>query len=86
MSVHIHVERLVLEGLALGPHEGRAVSRAIRQELARLVDAHGLELSDGFAAASAQGGSVFFDGDVTPQAAGRRIAAALFGALESVRR
>lgn len=35
-SVNVHIERLVLEGLPLGTHEGPLVQAAIEAELGRL--------------------------------------------------
>lgn len=38
-SVNLHIERLVLEGLPLGAHEGPLVQAAIEVELGRLFGA-----------------------------------------------
>ena len=38
-SVNLHIERLVLEGLPLGAHEGPLVQAAIEVELGRLFAA-----------------------------------------------
>lgn len=40
--VHVHVERLVLEGLDLPAGGGRAVADAVREEIARLLRRDGL--------------------------------------------
>jgi len=33
MTVRVHIERLVLEGLQVGPHQGEAVAHALEAEL-----------------------------------------------------
>jgi hypothetical protein len=42
MSVRIHIERLVLDGLPLSPADGPRLRAAVAAELARLVAAGGL--------------------------------------------
>ncbi|HEV3166193.1 MAG TPA: hypothetical protein VGZ22_19365 [Isosphaeraceae bacterium] len=42
MSIHIHIEKLVLEGLPLGPGQEAQVGAAVRSELARLLAEGGL--------------------------------------------
>jgi hypothetical protein len=37
MTIRIHIEHLVLEGLPLGAHEGPQVQAAVEAELARLM-------------------------------------------------
>jgi hypothetical protein len=40
--IHIHINRLVLEGLPLEARDGPAVRKAFESELARLITMHGL--------------------------------------------
>ncbi len=42
MNVHVHIERLVLDGLPLQPAQAPAVQSAVEAELARLLTADGL--------------------------------------------
>lgn len=37
MIVNLHIERLVIDGLAVGRHEGPAVEAAVAAELTRLI-------------------------------------------------
>jgi len=37
MNVNLHIERLVIEGLAVAGHEGPAIQAAVERELARLI-------------------------------------------------
>jgi hypothetical protein len=41
MKIHVHIERLILDGLPLGPGGGARVQAAIEAELARLLTAGG---------------------------------------------
>lgn len=41
MTVNLHIERLVVEGLPLGAHEGPRLAAAIEAELARLIGESG---------------------------------------------
>lgn len=42
MIVNLHIERLVLDGVAVAPHEGPRVGEAVTAELARLIAAGGI--------------------------------------------
>lgn len=42
MKINLHIDRLVLNGLPLGPHDGPLVQAAVESELARLVAVNGL--------------------------------------------
>ena len=37
MKIHVHIERLILDGLPLGPSGGSRVQAAVEAELARLL-------------------------------------------------
>jgi hypothetical protein len=39
MKIHLHIERLILDGLPLGPGAGARVQAAVEVELARLLTA-----------------------------------------------
>jgi hypothetical protein len=41
MKIHLHIERLILDGLPLGPSGGARVQAAVEAELARLLTAGG---------------------------------------------
>lgn len=83
MSISLHIERLVLEGLALGPGQGRLVGAVVEAELARLVGAGGLaaELRGGVALPSLGAGALVPGHDEGPEAMGQRIARAIYAGI-----
>lgn len=79
----VHIERLVVEGVALTPAQGRQLQAAIERELARLLTASAvLRRQRNLSAAGLGGGAVNANG-ADPQVLGRAIAATLARALES---
>jgi hypothetical protein len=42
MTIRVHIDRLVLEGMTVQRHEGPAVQKAVETELARLLAEGGL--------------------------------------------
>jgi len=46
MSIHLHIEHLVLDGFAVDAAQGPAVQAAVQAEVSRLLAEHGL--GDGF--------------------------------------
>lgn len=84
MSINLHIERLVLEGVELGPGQERPLRAALEGELARLLGAGGLapELRGGGAVpragAGALGPGAAGEG---PAALGRRIARAVYAGI-----
>lgn len=42
MNIRLHIERLVLEGLPLGAHQGASVQATVQAELCRLLGAGAL--------------------------------------------
>jgi hypothetical protein len=57
MTIHVHIERLILEGLPLGPGAGARMQAAVEAELARLL-AVGSTAEGGIARAWPEGGAV----------------------------
>jgi hypothetical protein len=57
MKIHVHIERLILDGLPLGPGGGVRVQAAVEAELARLL-AQGGGAEGGVAEAWPTGGAV----------------------------
>jgi hypothetical protein len=43
MIVNLHIERLVIDGLGVGRHEGPAIEAALTAELTRLIGEGGLD-------------------------------------------
>jgi len=84
MSIHLHIERLVLDGLPLEAAQGPAVQAAVEAELTRLLADRGLTpgLRFGGAVAMARGSDIrIADGD-TPARLGEKIAGAVHGGVQ----
>ena len=82
----LHIDRLVLDGLALTPAQGLRMQRAMEHELARLW--HARERREGAAAYSAaelRAPAISLAGAVSPSPArlGRDVARSVFSALGS---
>lgn len=80
MSIRVHIERLVLEGLPIGRHEGPLVQAAVEAELARLIAAQAPAPSRGAVPRVAAAGIHVARG-ARPAQVGRDIARAVHGGL-----
>jgi hypothetical protein len=85
MKMHVHIERLVLEGLPVSSHDGPRVRAAVTAELARLIGAHGIsdELRRGGAVPAVRAGALRTGARATSRQLGTQIARAVYGALGS---
>jgi hypothetical protein len=83
VKVNVHIEKLVLEGIALPRAQSDRVGTAFEQELTRLLAAGGLarEVRSGFAVPSLRGGSVGIDQGSRPDNLGRAIARSVHGKI-----
>jgi hypothetical protein len=83
MKIDLHIDAVVLEGLALAPGERGAFERALRREVTRLLVEHGVPsrwpADGGDLAPSAVGLVVGRSGG--PDALGRQVGAALWSAI-----
>lgn len=80
MSISIHIERLILDGLSV-PHRQRLqLQAALEAELARLLAAEGLsaDLSTGGTLPVINGGVIHMQDGENPAQLGRRIAQAVY--------
>jgi hypothetical protein len=79
MNIQLHIERLVLDGLPIGAHDGRLVQAAVEAELSRLLaagiapDAFG----QGFAVPSVRADAVRLEIGATPHGIGTQVAQAV---------
>lgn len=84
MSIHLHIERLVLDGFALDPAHGPAVQAAVQAELARLLAEQGV--GDGWrqggALAYARGADFAAPAAPGPEPLGRAIGGAVHRSLQ----
>ena len=83
MKVNLHIERLVLEGLALGPGEHLLVRAAAEAELSRLLTEGGLssQLLSGGAMYRLSAPEIRLTGANDPGQLGRQVAQALYGSV-----
>ena len=83
MTLTVHVEQLVLDGIDLSPGGGVPLRLALQAELARLLASGGLpsSLHRGAALESLPGDNVTFEAAEKPSSMGRSIAHAVNGGL-----
>lgn len=83
MNVRLHIERLVLEGIAVTHADRTRLQAAIEGELQRLIGEGGVSggLSGGMAVPSIRGEDMRVEAAGGPADLGRRIAGALYGGL-----
>ena len=83
MSIHLHIERLILEGLPVDAHQGRYLRAALETELTRLLATGGLShgLAEGGAIAEVRAGTMQMNPGATPTVVGADIAKALHKGL-----
>lgn len=83
MNIKLHIERLILEGLPVGPGQGALVKAAVEAELGRLlVDgglARGLQ-SDG-SLPNIRAGSIELHGKDNPVRLGQEVARSVYGGI-----
>lgn len=83
MSIHLHIDRLVIEGTALTSRDGSRLQAALGAELEDLLRSRGLhpELAKGIALPSLQSPSMTLPTSSDPSNLGRQIAQHLAGPL-----
>lgn len=83
MNVHVHIDRLVLDGVPVTAAEGPLVQAAVEAELARLLTDRGLAagLAGGAALRRTAGTALVMSPDATPGDLGTGIARSVHGGL-----
>ena len=82
MSIHLHVDILVLEGLPVAAAQGDRVKAGVEAELARLLTVSaGADLGSGGARPSARGEDIRLSGQEAPTTLGRQIGHAVYGGI-----
>jgi hypothetical protein len=76
MNIHVHIERLILEGLPVTSSQGVLVQAAVERELTRLLTAGMLTVTGG-ALPSVQGGDVRLSPQASPRQLGQQIGRAI---------
>lgn len=81
--IRLHIERLVLDGVAVAPGDSPKLRIAVERELTRLVGTRGLapEMRSGGAVDSVRGGVVHLEPAGTPARLGRQVASAVYGGI-----
>lgn len=82
--IHLHIERLILDGIDLPRHQRPALQAAIEAELTRLITADGLaaDWPTRGATPRLRAGSMHLDNASDPEQMGRQIAQAVYGRSE----
>lgn len=85
MTINLHIERLVLDGLPVTSLEGPLVRGAVEKELTRLLGERGLsrEIRGGVAVPSLRGGGIEIGAESQPAKLGRSIARAVHEGIGS---
>jgi hypothetical protein len=83
MTIRVHIERLVLDGVQVGPGQGAQVKAAVASELQRLLAANGLTpgISSWGAVPAVTAESIQLSEDNHPRDVGHRIAQSVYGEL-----
>ncbi len=80
MNVHVHIDRLVLDGIDSSAAPA-ALQTALQAELARLIGAAGLPLTQGTSLARVAAPQVALQAGAGAGTAGAAIAGAVYGAI-----
>jgi hypothetical protein len=82
MNINLHIERLVLDDVAVGPGGSQQLQQTVQAELVRLLTAGGLssELAGGAALPTVPGKTIQTGGDNAGQL-GRQIAGSIYSGI-----
>lgn len=80
MNINLHIERLVLDGIPLGPGQRLLLQVAVEAELTRLLENSGLSdaLQSGGALYSVRTAGIQLANNATPERVGEQIARAVY--------
>lgn len=83
MNIRVHIERLVLDGLPVGRHQGPVIQAAVEAELTRLLGADGLagSLISGGATPSVLAPGIRLAPESSPTQLGQQIGRAVYGGI-----
>ena len=82
-NISLHIERLVLDGVDVGPGQRHLLQAAVKSELTRLLSEGGLasQLTSGVATPRIVGAAIQLSGGNGPTELGRQIAGAVYGGI-----
>jgi hypothetical protein len=83
LKINIQIERLILHGIRVAPHQHKLLQAAVESELARLMSAGGLnqELAAGVAVPSVNAATMQLSSAAGPARMGQGIARSVYGGL-----
>ncbi|WP_321416893.1 hypothetical protein [uncultured Desulfobacter sp.] len=83
MNINLHIERLVLDGLVLGPEQGAKVKAAVEVELSRMLQEGGIApgIQKGEELPSIRTKPLQVSGKASPHTLGSQIAQAVYGGI-----
>jgi hypothetical protein len=83
MNINIHIERLILDGLAISQRQRPLVQAAVEAELSRLLAADGLaaHLQSGGALPQLKGDNIQLTHQSDPDTLGRQIARSVYSGI-----
>lgn len=83
MTINLHIERLILEGINMSPGQPQLLQASVEAELARLLAGGGLasQLTGGGALPCIACPALQLNGGNAPAELGRRIAGAVYGGI-----
>lgn len=83
MNVSLHIERLILDGIDIGPAQRPLLQEALQAELGRLLTEGGIGdgWADGGAVPSVRAGGFQMSGEGNPVQLGRQIAGSVYGGI-----
>jgi hypothetical protein len=83
MKINLHIERLVLDGIELEPHQRAGLKAAVEAELAGLLQQNGIAsgLQDGASLQAVRAGSISVGEQNEPAQLGRQIGQAIYGGI-----
>ncbi len=86
-NIHLHIERLILDGLPIERSQGPHVQAAVEAELSRLLTQNGLaaNLQAGGAMPSVHANALQLTNDRSPTQVGRQIAQAVYSGIGETR-
>jgi hypothetical protein len=81
MSIALHIERLIVDGLPLTPAQARALRAGIETHLAQMLEAAPLTTAAGYALPALSATPIVWSGAATAHDGARQVAASLHAAL-----
>jgi len=83
VNINVYIERLILDGIKMGPGQGAKVKAAVEAELSRLLAEGGVEsgLQSGGAFPNMPARSIQVSGEIHPSRLGRQIARTVYGSI-----